>query len=72
MTITLSFSNLRPEAQNVRQQQHSGMIHNLIKRIMNPALFAMAIWSTLAGASNADGRSFEGPLGLLHRPFSSS
>ncbi len=62
MTITLSFSNLRPEAQNVRKQQHSGMNHNLIKRIMNLALFAIAIWSTLAGASNADGRSSNVPL----------
>lgn len=56
--------------QNVRKQQHSGMNHNLIKRIMNPALFAMAIWIMFGGASNADGESSKVPLvyctDLLH------
>ena len=34
------------------KQQHWDMNRNLIKRMMNLALFAMASWSMLAGASN--------------------
>jgi len=48
--------------QNVGKQQHSDMNQNLIKRIINPALFALAIWSMLGGASNADGGSSKVPL----------
>ncbi len=38
--------------QNGDKQQHWDMNRNLIKRMMNLALFAMASWSMLAGASN--------------------